>query len=366
MIPCPLCGFVNPLGTRFCRGCGEKVETKMSMVTQSVALTKQSDRESALIGMGKSALSVGGFLLIAALIFRNTLVPDMPAPDLPPVTVASLVPDAMLHAPMHDSAASANARLTWRLNQGPALLKDVGVDIDHVHAWQDDILKAQKDDGAFTGSDQLLATALAALALQAVPTNDGLAAAARARAWLKPLAAKDLGSRPALTRSLVLTAFADAEDMPPELWAVDKGYLIDSQAPVWQATGVALLPAKDRRVNHDQLRGVNTDALWTAWWDAIDSKPVDNPVAVPASAFAAVDPTTLAAGEDRLMFMQEEWFLVGDPDDIRKNLDTWSRTDPAPVDASLLAKTGPWAPEAVAVLTVASPLRMPPLALSAP
>ncbi len=362
MIPCAICGFNNPLGTRFCRGCGEKIETKLSMVNQSVAKTKQSDRETSLLKMGSSAMQIGGFLFLAALVFRNTLVPDMPAPDLPPVAVANLVPDAFLKAaPKNAAAANAPTRLTWRISQGPGLLKDIGVDVDRIHAWQDDIAKTQKDDGSWAAPDPLLATALAALALQACPTNDYLMAAARGRTWLKAKSPKDVASRAAVTRTLVLNAFIDAEDMPADLWSADKGYLVDSQAPVWQATGVALLAPKERRIDHSLLRAANTDALWAGWWDAVENKATP----LPDAAFTAVDPGTLAAGEDRMMWAQEAWFLVGNPDEIQKALVKWSSSDPAPVDP-LLAKAGPWAGEAVAVLTVASPMRMPPLALSVP
>jgi hypothetical protein len=339
------------------------MEIKLSQVAASVSKTNQTQREDAIFKMGMSAVSLGGFFFVAAFVLRSTLVPELPAPDLPPVSIPSIIPDDFGKVPAAASQGPATSRrLAWRRDQGPTLLGDIGVDRDHLHEWATSILKLQKEDGGFAGGDPLATTALATLALQAAPDSDLLTAAARSRTWLKAKS-KDLSSQSAFARSLTLTALADAEDLPPDLWSTNKGYLSDGQAAVWQAVGVALLPSTDRRTDHSLLRGTSQDPLWVAWWDAVEGKAKDP---VPDTAFEAVDTKNLVVGEDRLMWAQEAWFLLASSDDLTQTLEAWSRTDPVPVDPGLLSRTAAWAPTAVAILTVASPLRLPPLAFSAP
>jgi hypothetical protein len=362
VIPCPNCTFVNPLGTRFCRSCGERIEVKLSQVAESVTKTNKSNRETSLVKAGMSSLTLGGFLLVAAIIFRCTLVPDVPAPDLPPVAMQDLIPETFGKPQASaTTAATVGPRLSWRRNQGTAMLAAVGVDRDRLKTWQTSVRQAQKDDGSFGGSDQLMATALGALALQSAPDPEQLAAAAKARAWLKGHA-KDIAGRTGLTRSLVLAALIDAEDMPPDVLTANQGYLVDDQAPQWQALAIAMLPSIARHTEHTTLRNNSQDGLWTGWWDAVENKPG----VVSDTALATVDTNNLVTGEDRMMWAHEAWFLAASGDDYTRILEGWSRTDPAPVNADLLAKTGPWAPAAVAIITMAAPLRMPPLALSAP
>lgn len=92
MIPCDACGHQNPLTTRFCRQCGERLVINQEAVAQALQDDLAEGRSLRWLARGSSAMSVGGFLLLCGLVLRFVVVPPLPAPDVPPVEAGSVVP----------------------------------------------------------------------------------------------------------------------------------------------------------------------------------------------------------------------------------------------------------------------------------
>jgi hypothetical protein len=83
MIPCQKCGHQNPLGTMFSTACGTKIEVSMADIQGSVMATAGDKKADEMFTNGVNALAVGGFILIAALIFRFVVIPAPQAPQIP-------------------------------------------------------------------------------------------------------------------------------------------------------------------------------------------------------------------------------------------------------------------------------------------
>lgn len=92
MIPCQACGNQNPIGTRYCRACGTKIEFTPGQVLEAVQRDQAALASSRWFELGRSALIIGLFFLTCALVLRYSIVPPMPAADVPPVDVGSFLP----------------------------------------------------------------------------------------------------------------------------------------------------------------------------------------------------------------------------------------------------------------------------------
>lgn len=95
MIPCDACGHQNPIATRFCRSCGAKLVVRQETVFKAVADDLAEGRSLRWIQRGNSAVAIGGFLLVCALVLRYAVVPPFPRVDIPPVDAGSIVPDKL-------------------------------------------------------------------------------------------------------------------------------------------------------------------------------------------------------------------------------------------------------------------------------
>jgi hypothetical protein len=356
VIACPACGFDNPLGTRFCRSCGGKIEVKLSHIVGSIEQTKQQYADDRIARAGRNALTLTLFLLICALVFRWIVVPKMPPADLPPVPLSSILPDQRPTAVVSLPTATLQ-RLPWRRDYASALVGSLGVDLVQLEAWQQAIVATQLPEGSFPGDDPLAATGLAALALQAYPHADAvITAAAKARAYLQANT-KDLQAKAPLGRSLLMAALLDAEELPPATYNSFSMYLVDGKAPVWQAFAIPLFNAKDRPKGLNLLRSTNPDPMWGWYFDLIDGKAP----AIEAKAYFVESSKTVASGEQRMLWAFTAWHFAAAPKDLVETLSAWSRAAPASIDKDTAAKCGANAAAEVAILTLCAPTRVPPL-----
>lgn len=94
MITCGACGTQNQLTGRYCRKCGAKLVINQEAVTQALQDDLAEGRSMRWLAAGRSALSIGGFLLVCALVMRYVVVPAMPPADIPPVEAGSVMPEA--------------------------------------------------------------------------------------------------------------------------------------------------------------------------------------------------------------------------------------------------------------------------------
>ena len=95
MITCQSCGNQNPMGTRFCRRCGIKIEVDQQQVFESVQRDNADAASTRWFERGRSALIIGLFFLTCALVLRYSVVPPIPAADVPPVNVGGFLPEQL-------------------------------------------------------------------------------------------------------------------------------------------------------------------------------------------------------------------------------------------------------------------------------
>ncbi len=92
MILCQVCGNQNPIGTRYCRRCGEKIQVDQQQVFQAVQDNQSEINSKRWMERGRSLLVIGGFFLVCALVLRYAVVPPMPVTEVPPVDVGGFIP----------------------------------------------------------------------------------------------------------------------------------------------------------------------------------------------------------------------------------------------------------------------------------
>ncbi len=95
MIPCQSCGNQNPIGTRYCRKCGTKIEVAPNQIFEAVQRDNADLGAARWFERGRSILIIGMFFLTCALVLRYAIVPPMPVADVPPVDVGSFLPDQL-------------------------------------------------------------------------------------------------------------------------------------------------------------------------------------------------------------------------------------------------------------------------------
>lgn len=373
MIPCQKCGHINPLGTSFCRGCGTRLEFDYEAVAASVAGTKRDHQDEHVFTWGRSALTLCGFALICALIVRYVMVPPMPLLEFPLAPPIALFPKdvpAWTGATLASGAAATPAASTapaggapsgpitaWRQAAAARTLTALGISTLKLNAWIAQLVTAQHADGGFPGDDDLAATALAVLALDAYPAAPATrAAAAKGLAWLQVHAA-GLGSRSPLARTLMALALAEADRFEPTLRSALEPFLIDGREPAWQALLLSALPAADRSAQQGAVRGALKTPIWNAYFILLDGgTPTPD-----AALFGLEGAKALRSGEDRLVWAGTAWANPVAPLDLIAALRTWALIDPLPVSAGLSKAAGANAQVAVAILGVTAPVRLPPL-----
>jgi hypothetical protein len=370
VIACPKCGHENSLTAVFCYGCGARVEVSYGQVMSSIAHTAGEQRDLAILGWGRSALSLTGFVLVCALILRYVAVPAAPVagvPEAPPTAILAVDPGwaATLAPPPADApvarvAVEREDRLAWRRRQGATLASAFSLDLAPLHAAQKALLALQKADRSFPGDEPMCATALAVLGLQAWPRSTEMTlAAAKGRAWIEGDWAS-ITRRPALARSLAVAALADAEVLSDERRAPFGLLLVDGSAPAWQAFLLPLLPADRRIADTVALRNKLVGPVWDAYLALGSGRPV---TIEPAPLFSEAA-EALTTAEERLAWAQVAWLHPVAPDDFAKILRAWVSAPTAPTDAATAKACGPVTAPALALLIGTVPLRVPALSLS--
>lgn len=364
MIPCSTCSFANPMGTRWCRQCGAKLELDAKQIEASVSATNAATADGRWLEHGRSALGIGGFVLVTTIILRVALVPTLPRADIPTQLPAQVVPlfertsaPALVAGP--GNTVIASERLRWRAATCRVQANSLGLDLAALDLAHERLLKAQKADGSFAGSDPLAATGLALLGLQAWPTDDGLAAAAKGRVWLNAQLA-DPSRRQPLGRALALAALEDAQELSAGARARLIAYVIDGKAARWQAWMLAGVPAADRPAELGLISdGLARDQAETDWLPLLALGSGKRPEIDAKHYFS--EAAAGIAGIDRLPWTLLAWQLTPAPLDLVEVLKGWSRA-PVPALGDELSKVaGPTAADAVWLMTLAAPSRLPPL-----
>ncbi len=364
MLPCPLCGTINPLGTRFCRGCGEKITVTYQQVAQSVNTVRSAQRADRVSSWGRSLLHLAIFFLACALIFRFLLVPKMPRAEPVAPVPAQLIPT---EAPAGDPAAAPivllPASLAVRATTGRTVLAGIGSDAAAIAAIQRTLVADQRPDGSFPGGDPIVATGLAACALQALPGDAAVdAAAVKARAFLRQKIDRFVGLPP-LARVFLAAPLIDAGDLSASQVASIAIFLADGKVPAWQAWAIAALPPEQRPAEQVALRSALKSPPWP-WLLALVQGQDPVKTGIPGrerQALYAETGVALKTGEDRLAWAWAAWHLAIAPRELSTALRAWVKAGPAAVAPELMQAAGPHAAESVHVLALAAPIRLPPL-----
>lgn len=375
MISCQKCAHSNPIGTVFCRGCGTRLEVNLKDIEQSIIGNKKADLDDKVFRWGRSSFALCGFLLVCALVLRHVVAPPMPPSDWPDAPLLPLIPKDppawaanAIPAPTNNAGGAAvrgpvefNGRLAWRRDHAALILGGLGVQRAKLTALQHAVAATVGADGAVAGDDPLAANALATLALQACPGDEAVdAAIVRCHGWLTKRMGELVTAKEPLGRTLGAIALMDAELLPTAERAKLNVYLMDGKAAFWQAWMLPLFPADDRPTQLAALRAELKGPVWDSWFE-LASGGVARP---DATRLAAATANALALGEDRLLWAAGAWARPAMPVDLAQTLVAWSGQQAAPVAVVLAQKCGPQAATAVAALTIAAPLRLPPLALA--
>jgi hypothetical protein len=364
MIPCQKCLFVNPMGTRWCRQCGEKLDLNATQVEASISATQAAEAEDRLSGLGRSVFSTGLFILLTTVVVRMALVPALPPADIPLQLPAQVIP--VLDRSLTPASAMGlgntpinSPRLRWRASTCRPVAQALGLDLTALDQTRQRVAKSQKEDGSFAGSDPLAATGLAVLGLQAWPSDAALAAAAKGRVWLKSQLL-DATRRQPLGRTLAMVALEDAQDLSASERGRLLAYLIDGQVSRWQAWQISAIAASDRPrelgLIRDALVADKASGLWLQAMDLRVAKRTD----IDAKIFFSESAANLAPDE-RLPWTFLAWQLAVAPRDLSQVLKGWSG-EPVPAVSEELQKTaGTTASDAVWLMTLAAPMRLPPL-----
>ena len=359
MIVCASCGISNPMGTRWCRQCGTKLDLNVAQVEAAVSATNEAASDDRFMGHGRSALALGGFLLLTTVILRLALVPDLPTVDAPVALPDRVLPE-MERAATAAAAGAGNAavpskRLRWRATVCRTTATQQGLDLAAMDAARERIAAAQKADGTWAGDDVLAATGLAALALQAWPSDEGLGRAARARAWLTAQL-QDPTRRQPLGRTLAIAALDDAEELAQADRNRLQAYFIDGKSPqlqTWILAGTA-------SANQPPELGLVRDALKTDLWRWLFKSATGGVPDLDIKRFYTETVGTVAA-EDRPAWSLLAWTRLPAPVDTGAILQGWSRNPPPPATEPALAKAGAQVADALWLLTLAAPSRLPAL-----
>ena len=364
MITCSACGFSNPMGTRWCRQCGEKLDLNAGQVQAALAATTVAAHHDRLLGYGRSAVSLGAFVLIVALILRYALVPDLPRADayvtLPAQLLPAIARRATDAAPPSLSAISSQ-RLRWRATICRPTANQLGLDLAQMDQVRTAIGATQKPDGTWNGDDPLATTALATLALQAWPDDQSLARAAVARTWLASQLS-DPTRRSIAGRTLALVALDDAEALRPAERTRLQSYLIDGKLARFQTWALITTPlalqAPELGLVREAFDSTDGDLLWRGVFTLATGTLPDLPV----SRFFT-DSVGQVVAEDRPAWALLAWHLGLAPGDVSQILRDWSRQAVPPITDPALAKTGAQAAEALWLIALAAPVRVPPMTL---
>ncbi len=362
MYPCSKCGIINPLSTRFCRNCGERIELTRMMINKSVTTTTVGKYDAMLAGWGRSTLTLGIFALICALVFRYVAVPTMPSADLAQANPGEPLADLGVGGNLIGTPESSE-RLRWRRLNASRMMGDLGLDTAALRLPLDAALKSQAANGIVGGSsDAISATALAALAWQGLPDDRLLEAARRARSFLLT----KLGDMPGMDptpRALLLTTLIDAEALSDDQLVAYRHWLRDPKQAAIQALAVASLKPTQRLKPDDMrlLANAMKDERWSMLIELCQGRP---PMNVQPAQFDLKAAAALTSGEDRVWWAMLAWQVAVAPINLTDTLKTWT-TSPADISPDLAARGGKDAAALINVIAVTSPLRLTPLWLQA-
>jgi hypothetical protein len=276
---------------------------------------------------------------------------------LPQPTVETLFPALPPEAQDNTSAISpqlASVRfLKWRQSQAPLIIKALQLDEERMITWRQQLMASVDEQGRVEEINDLAATALTALALQAWPADqDTITTILRCQAWLGKNT-KGMVRKDAQTIALVACALADWNGLPPQLYGEIEIALIDGKATPWQIWFLSLYGSSNQQRELAALRKGADHQVWLSYLKLID------PANITALPFQQIAPLTLTLGESRMAWAFCSWSIPGDSSRFETTLRTWSQQDPLQIQASLSGNVGKNAATAVALLTVSAPWRLP-------
>lgn len=371
MIICKKCGYDNPMTTSFCRSCGERIEFDPNQLESAMVQNNAEKRDHDVMDWGRSALSLCGFAFAVALVVRFIAVPTPPPADLPALPDLALydgtpewasVESKGIKAGSLEDLAAIGGRLSWRAQQGTQTLSSLSLDFGSLTAAQDALLAEQQADGSFKGPNDIAATALGVLGLQAWPREvKHQQAAERGRTWLNTQWQRYSSTNPT-AKALMVAALMDAEDLDDKRRNNLGVLIVDGTSPSWQSLSLAGYVSSQRPSNLVALTNKLTDDIWPAYLTMMQSGNVTaQPMKLWFSETANAQPT----GEARIAWATLAWQYPRAPDELRETLRQWAVSNKPPVEAATLETAGgAVAYPAVQLMIAGAPIRLPPLQMA--
>jgi len=365
MIPCNHCGAENPLGTMFCRSCGGRIEVDPNQIMASVQQSKSEDLADRITRSGRNALAMAAFCLVAALIVRLVIVPDLPPARMPLADARSggvLLPMVASDTPMPRAdlllGGGEESLVDWRTGNADHLLGSFGIDLENLRAWQHQIIEYQQEDGSFAGSDRVVATALAVLALQAYPGDLAVDHAARRGAqWLQIRSDRILDANDRLAQTLTAMALMERGTLDHQTIGRMANMLGSGDHVPWQAQLLPIFVPERRPQDLVVFRRALEDTpLWRHFLDRVSEEPL---VATPSRELFTAETVADLAPLEQWAWSQTAWYHAAEVDVLSNRLRHWSKQPPPPLEGDLEAVAGPAGGLALRVLTCAAPARIP-------
>jgi hypothetical protein len=385
MIICPHCGHENPLGTLYCRSCGEKLGMTASTVMGGVAADQAADRANLLYRYSRNALSIGVGLLVLGIVVVIAFEPDLPRVTQPiysprsatnlltePAAAASWrqADDARIQAILAAETAklegAALSLAEWRRAEGVRLVDVVGVRRDRLQAWQADLIAGAQENGSYDGPDptnvnqRYATTALVALGCLAYPADE--LATLHGQKALDYLASKTRFIR-TLTdktvRNLVIAALLLGERVEGADLTFYRSLLADGQAPEIAAWAIAFFPPGQGPRSYAQLSKVlGKRPLYAAMLDLQLESQRREPIGT-----SILDSSALQSFNawDRVVWGLVAWQGGVVPSRSVPQMVEWSSGPAAAVPAKLADLAGDKAGLALQILAAAGVAQLPPI-----
>lgn len=382
MITCQACGHENQLGTIFCHKCGTRIEVAPDQILGSVMQSAKVDKSDATIAKGRGLLGLAVFLLAVALA-ASLLVPDIPPADVPlaparsgpellPARVNAAATTAGGVADLDDllpsvpsQAVSMGSVLDWRARHAIDVLGRLDPAIfATIRNLQREVLQHSERQlgeatGRFVGDDPIAATALAVLALQALPGDPVVdQTAERGRAELRQHLTRIRRGMDSATRVLLIAALAEANELDDASRERARTMLTDGESAKLQALALARIPASLRPPASTVARRLVDDGPWPVWTSLLQGEA--------ASLSDAQLMSGGLSGIDRYAWISAAWFGASNPQRIAETLNTWAAGSIPDHGVPELTSAGEHANAAVAILALTAPIALPIRDLSAP
>ncbi|TVR12336.1 MAG: zinc ribbon domain-containing protein [Planctomycetota bacterium] len=371
MIPCQECGHINRLGAIYCGSCGAKLTVDVSHIESAIRSTAAEARGEKVFKAGTSAISICGFLFIAAAVLQFVVMPPMPSPVLPMGTPGAaeeiMNAEAEWLRPRLDLLPGIDERgfdsegslklLAWRRQHRDLLL--AGIDQEQIRNWQIEVFNSRQRDGSWRGGDSVAATGMALLALMARPDVADFDVAIDAGVeYLKPRILAGSSGRDPIAHTIGIMALVESGQLSERENASIRPSLYRGDAPQWQSLALLSFHPDQRPRRIAAIQSNINESVWRHYLQFLSRQRVLDEVNEDLFAEGAGE---AFSGIDRLAWTLTSLWMGRNPQALQEQLAAWSQLEMLPVvERDLRELIGDHAGLSLAILNATASLRAPP------